>query len=104
MGPGRAAICPGGGAVPVRTFEYSEPSLRFYVGRRIEPLRGEDELLRWVREPQPGVLVIPTDILAEIEQRDGSLGLEEIATKRGLNLAKGKPLEVVALLRGGRNP
>jgi hypothetical protein len=93
-----------GGAVPVRTFEYSEPSLRFYVGRRIEPLRGEDELLRWVREPQPGVLVIPTDILAEIEQRDGSLGLEEIATKRGLNLAKGKPLEVVVLLRGGRNP
>jgi len=91
------------GAAPVRTFEYTEPSLRFYVGQQIEPLRGNDELLRWAREPQPGVLVIPTDLLAEIEQRNGSLGLEEITVKPGLNLANGKPLEIAALLRGGRN-
>ena len=92
-----------GGAVPVRTLEYTEPSLRFYVGQQIELLRTDDELIQWAREPQPAVLVIPTDLLAEIEQRDGSLGLERIATKRGLNLAKGKPLEVAALLRGGSN-
>jgi 4-amino-4-deoxy-L-arabinose transferase-like glycosyltransferase len=89
--------------VPVATFRYSEPSLNFHVGRPVESLAGPEAVAQWARQPQPGVLVVPRTILAEIEQRHGPLGLEEMATKEGLNYAKGKVVEVVALRRGGDN-
>jgi hypothetical protein len=87
--------------VPVATFGYGEPTLNFYVGRRIEPLADQEAVARWAGRPQPGVLIISKDALAEVERRHGSLGLTEIASKRGLNYAKGKALEVAALLRRG---
>ncbi len=61
-------------------------------------------MVQWAQQPQPGVLVIPKPLLGEIERRNGPLGLMEIVSKEGLNLATGKRLEVAALLRHGRNP
>jgi 4-amino-4-deoxy-L-arabinose transferase-like glycosyltransferase len=90
-----------GPEVPVATFGYGEPSLNFYVGRPIEPLAGPEAVAQWARQPQAGVLIIRRTTLADIEQRHGPLGLQEMAAKTGLNFAKGKTFEVVALLRRG---
>ncbi len=89
--------------VPVVTYGYGEPTLNFYLGRRIEPLAHEQAVVQWAQQWQPGVLVITKPLLGEIERRNGPLGLVEIASQGGLNYAKGKPLEVTALLREGRN-
>ena len=86
--------------VPVATFGYDEPTLYFYVGRQVESLRSEEAVLAWAKQPQPGVLIITKAALAAVEGHGGSLGLAELASQEGLNYAKGKPLEVVALLRG----
>jgi 4-amino-4-deoxy-L-arabinose transferase-like glycosyltransferase len=85
--------------LPVATFGYDEPTLYFYVGRQVESLAGEEAVIQWAKRPQPGVLIITTTALAEIERRGGPLGLTEIASEVGLNFAKGKKLEVAALLR-----
>ncbi len=86
--------------VPVVTFGYREPTLNFYVGRRIEPLGSEEAVAAWARQSQPGVLIIPEAALTGIEQRYGPLCLVRIASKQGLNYSKGKTLEVAAMLRG----
>ncbi|OHB62952.1 MAG: hypothetical protein A2Y77_18575 [Planctomycetes bacterium RBG_13_62_9] len=83
------------------TFGYGEPTLNFYIGRRIEPLRDEEAVVHWVNELRPGVLIIARNALATIERQYGPLGLREIAAKKGLNYSKGKVLEVAALLRPG---
>jgi len=88
---------------PVATYKYAEPTLNFYIDRQIEPLRNEEAVITWVRQPKPGVLIIPKDILTNIEQRHGPLQLEQIASKKGLNYSKGKPLEVLALIRKTEN-
>ncbi len=90
-------------AVPVVTFKFGEPSLNFYLGRPIEPLENEEAVAAWARQPQAGVLIIPQNVLAGIEQRRGPLGLREIAAQKGLNYSKGKVLQVVALSREGKN-
>ncbi len=84
---------------PVATYKYSEPTLNFYIGRQIEPLRGEEAVATWARQPKPGVLIIPKDVLADIDQQYGPLPLEQIVSKKGFNYSKGKPLEVMALIR-----
>ncbi len=86
--------------VPVATFGYDEPTLYFYVGRKIESLAGEEAVVQWARQPQPGVLVIGETALHLIELHKGPLGLTTITLERGWNFAKGKPLHVMALLRG----
>jgi 4-amino-4-deoxy-L-arabinose transferase-like glycosyltransferase len=92
------------GEVPVATFKYGEPTLNFYIGRRIETLAGEEAVADWARQSGPGVLIVPRAVLTGIEQRYGSLGLEPIAAKEGLSFSKGKMLEIVALLRREGNP
>ncbi len=84
---------------PVATYKYGEPSLNFYVGRQIKPLRSEEDVVAWAREPGPGVLVIPNNILSKIQKRYGTLPLDKIVSKEGFNYSKGKVLEVVALTR-----
>ncbi|MBM4028264.1 MAG: glycosyltransferase family 39 protein [Planctomycetes bacterium] len=90
--------------VPVATFGYAEPTLNFYIGRRIEPLADKEAVVAWARRPQPGVLIIPKALLAEVEQHSGTLDLTEIAARKGLNYSKGDALEVAALLRRERQP
>jgi 4-amino-4-deoxy-L-arabinose transferase-like glycosyltransferase len=86
--------------VPVATFKFGEPTLNFYVGRRIEPLAGEAAVVEWARRPQAGVLVLPRRVLAAIEEREGPLHLTEIASQEGVNYSKGKQLEIIAAWRG----
>lgn len=87
--------------VPVATYKYGEPTLNFYVGRQIEVLRTENDVVDWAERPIKGILVIPKNELNEIQQRYGTLPLDEIASKEGFNYSKGKTLEVVALVRKG---
>jgi len=87
--------------VPVVTYKYREPTLNFYIGRHIEVLRSEKDVVDWAKQPINGILVIPKNDLNEIQQRYGILPLNEIATKIGFNYSKGETLEVVALVRKG---
>ena len=89
--------------VPVATYKYAEPTLNFYIGRRIERLGSEEAVIAWARQPQSGVLIIPKDVLAAIQQRYGSLALDEIASTRGFNYSKGTILEVLALICGPKD-
>ena len=89
--------------IPVATYKYAEPTLNFYIGRQIEPLRDEEAVIAWARRPQAGVLVIPKDVLAGIQQRHGFLALDEIASKKGFNYSKGTILEVLALIRRAKD-
>jgi 4-amino-4-deoxy-L-arabinose transferase-like glycosyltransferase len=87
--------------VPVATFHFGEPTLNFYIGRKIESLAGPRAVADWAQQPSPAVLIIPTDDLSQIEQDHGPLHLRELAVARGLNYANGTPLTVAAMLRQG---
>ncbi|MCU0913342.1 MAG: glycosyltransferase family 39 protein [Planctomycetes bacterium] len=90
--------------VPVATFDYDEPTLYYYVARRVESLGSEKAIVQWARQPQPGVLVVTDATRTQLESRHGSLGLTEIAAAEGVNFAKGTKLRVVALLRQAASP
>jgi len=87
----------------VASYKFNEPTLNFYVDRHIEELRNGQAVVAWSRRQNPGVLVIPRSVLADIEQRYGPLGMEEIASKKGINYSKGNKLELVALLCGPKS-
>jgi hypothetical protein len=89
--------------MPVAMYKYAEPSLNFYIGRQIEELRSANAVVEWAKQPQSAVLIIPKDILVDIEKAGGPLALEQIASKKGFNYSKGKTLEVLALVRKQRN-
>jgi len=88
--------------VPVVTFGYNEPTLNFYIGRPIQPLGSHEAIAEWARQPEPGILIITRVALIEIEGEYGPLGLQELASKEGLNPANGRTLAVAAMLRSGR--
>ena len=88
---------------PVATYKYAEPTLNFYIGRQIEPLGSEEAVVEWTRQPKSGVLIIPKNNLATIQESYGSLTLEEIAAVKGFNYSKGTILEVLALTRGPKD-
>ena len=83
----------------VATYKYAEPTLNFYIGRKIERLRKEQEVLEWAKQPQTGVLIIPKLVFQEICHRYDGLALEEIGSKKGLNYSKGEMLEVSVVIR-----
>jgi len=89
--------------VPVATYKYREPTLNFYIGRHIEVLRSEKDVVDWAKQPINGILVIPKNDLNEIQQRYGELPLDKLVSKQGFNYSKGKTLEVVALVRKSKN-
>jgi len=84
---------------PVVVYNYREPTLNFYIGRHIESLRSEEEVVAWAKQPDYGVLIIPNDMLNQIQRSYGTLLLDKIASKKGLNYSKGKTLELAALIR-----
>jgi 4-amino-4-deoxy-L-arabinose transferase-like glycosyltransferase len=88
--------------VPVATYRFGEPSLNFYVDRPIEVLRNEQAVVDWAQKSAPGVLVISKEELERIAQHYGPIALELMASKRGFNYSKGKPIELMALMRGER--
>jgi len=86
--------------VPLATFEFDEPSLIFYTRRiPVAPLPSAAAAAAWARSGGEGVLVIPRDSLARVIREHGPLPLREIAAARGINVSKGKPVELVALAR-----
>ncbi len=89
--------------VPVASYKFGEPSLNFYVGRKIDVLRKEKEVLDWIHNQKQAVLVIPSDILSDITKRNGPLPLIEISSKKGYNYSKGEPVTVLALLCGNED-
>ncbi len=94
----RAATPP---AVPVATFEYAEPSFTFYLGRwPVRELRDAGAVGAWAAAGGPGVLVLPRSVSQALGRE--LTGTTEIAGAGGWNVAKGRPLDLVALLRGPR--
>jgi 4-amino-4-deoxy-L-arabinose transferase-like glycosyltransferase len=87
--------------VPVASYKFGEPSLNFYIGRPIETLRNSQAVADWAQQAKPGVLIVPRDAFNEIIQHDVTLSLERIASQRGFNYSKGRPVEILALFRGG---
>ena len=85
--------------VPVAAYKYREPTLNFYIGRKIESLGSQEEVAAWAKRTGAGVLIIPQSKLDEVQQNYGDLGLNKIASKNGYNYSKGKTLEVAALIR-----
>ncbi len=90
--------------VPVATYKFSEPSLNFYIGRKTEKLSDKESVITWASRPQPGVLIIPADILADILEGSGPLPLYEIASKEGYNYSNGDKVKILAMVRGKGNP
>ena len=85
---------------PVAQYGWYEPALHFYLGGRpIERIYSPRHLLRWAREPGPGLIVITRRALDEVELHDGPVGLREIGSERGISHVDGRRLELVALLR-----
>jgi 4-amino-4-deoxy-L-arabinose transferase-like glycosyltransferase len=84
---------------PIFAYQFMEPSLVFYSGRRVVPLDSDVDLARWSREGGRSVLVAPRDAISAFEQKHGSLRLEEIGAKKGWNFPKGRQVDLVAYLR-----
>ena len=85
--------------VPVAAYKYREPTLNFYIGRHIEVLRTEKDVVDWAERAINGILVIPRNDLTEIQRRYGELPLDKLISKHGFDYSKGKELDVVALTR-----
>jgi len=88
--------------VPAAMYKFAEPSLNFYIGRNIEHIREEKRLLEWIRQDSSGILIIPVDIITDIECRYGPLHLEKIASRKGYNYSKGKEVEIAVVMRSKR--
>jgi hypothetical protein len=84
--------------VPVAMYKYAEPTLNYYVGRKITQLRKTDDVVEWLKGAEDGVLIIPRKDFEDIRQNAGNIAFEEIASKNGVNYSKGRQVEVIALL------
>jgi 4-amino-4-deoxy-L-arabinose transferase-like glycosyltransferase len=84
--------------IPIAMYKYAEPTLNYYIGRKITHLRKEDEVVEWLKNTGPRVLIIPRTDFDVIRQKAADIDFEEIASKKGMNYSKGKELEVVAVL------
>jgi hypothetical protein len=83
----------------VATYQYSEPSLNFYLVKPTEHLDSPNDVIAWAKQSKPGVLIIPKQYLIEIERQHGTLPLDQIASRKGFNYSKGEILELLALTR-----
>jgi 4-amino-4-deoxy-L-arabinose transferase-like glycosyltransferase len=84
--------------VPVAMYKYAEPTLNFYVGRKITHLRKTDDVVEWLKGTGNRALIIPKKDFEDIRQNAGVITFEEIASKKGVNYSKGREVEVIALL------
>jgi 4-amino-4-deoxy-L-arabinose transferase-like glycosyltransferase len=83
----------------VATYEFGEPSLNYYLGRNLQELSDQKEVVAWIQQQkEPAVLVIPISEYEEIKQNRGELPARVIFSKKGFNYSKGKTVELLALL------
>jgi 4-amino-4-deoxy-L-arabinose transferase-like glycosyltransferase len=84
--------------IPVATYKFAEPTLNFYIGRHIEPLRNEQAVVEWIKQPGSRVLISTTEAIENIKQKYGPLAVDQLISKKGFNYSNGTELEVVALV------
>ena len=84
--------------VPVASYKFNEPTLNFYIGRKIEQLGSEESVVSWIQAHKLSVLIIPSDNLVNIVQHNKDMKINEISSKDGYNYSKGKKVKVVAVL------
>jgi 4-amino-4-deoxy-L-arabinose transferase-like glycosyltransferase len=84
--------------IQVAMYKYGEPTLNFYIGRKITRLEEENEVIKWLNDPKERVLIIPRKDFDGIRQKSSDIGFEEIASKKGINYSKGTALEVIAVM------
>jgi len=84
---------------PVATFGFAEPSLNFYIGRQIEPLRNREAAMAWLGQSGPGVLIVPADRFADMTAGRPQVPAGPIVSVKGIDYSKGRQLEVMAVLR-----
>lgn len=94
-----AAVRASGVEGPLFVYEFAEPSLVFYSGRRLIEIPTEGALVEWARAPGPAVLAAPRAAIVRIERFYGPLGLREEAAQSGWNYVNGQALELVAFVR-----
>ena len=78
---------------------YGEPSLNFYLNRRIQDFSKLTQVADWSRLTKPGVLVIPRDDWRRASADFGARPLREIHQASGFNYSKGKWCVLVVLER-----
>jgi hypothetical protein len=84
--------------MPTAMYKYAEPTLNFYMGRKINLFKKEYEVTEWLNQPGRRVLIIPRKDLAGIIQKTGHLTFDEIASKEGINYSNNAKLDTVALV------
>jgi 4-amino-4-deoxy-L-arabinose transferase-like glycosyltransferase len=83
---------------PVATYKFGEPSLNYYLGKTIQKLSDQKEVVAWMQQKEPAVLVIPNSEYETIKQHGGDLHAKVLLSKKGLHYSKGKTIEILALL------
>ena len=89
---------------PLATYGFDEPSLYFYAGRNVRSFNDEHappaEVVAWLREPAPGVLVTRRRDLPSLEKAAGGpLSAPIIASVRNLNFGRMRWEDLIALKR-----
>jgi deoxyxylulose-5-phosphate synthase len=54
--------------------------------------------IKWLKNSEERVLIIPRKDFETIRQKTGAIGLTEIASKKGINYSKERELEVIAVV------
>lgn len=88
--------------VEIALFDFKEPSLIFYLDRPgpVRILPDPRQVREWADGSGAGLLVISRGALDALEGEVGPLGLAEVTRVAGINIAKGRHVEVLALARG----
>ncbi len=83
-------------------FGFKEPSLVFYIERRVAEINGGKKGIRnWIKEHEPCVLIIPEEILELFKEQDSKFGLMEVGKVTGVNYVKGKEFDIYILASSG---
>jgi 4-amino-4-deoxy-L-arabinose transferase-like glycosyltransferase len=89
-----------GPEAPLATLGFEEPSLTFASGARsVRHLATAAEAGAWMREGGAGVLVLPRVELSRLKSVGALPPPEEIASASGWNVANGRRVDLVAVLR-----
>jgi len=88
----------------VATYGFDEPSLYFYLARRVERLRGgPEDVLRWLGKPGPAALIMPASRLEKLCSAAGDdFTPNVIVSRRILNTGRFGWVELVVLERSSR--
>jgi 4-amino-4-deoxy-L-arabinose transferase-like glycosyltransferase len=84
--------------VPVADYKHDEPTVNFYVGRKITRLKTPQEAADWLKNDKPRVLIIPAGEMNSLSTELGPLPARRIFSKDGFNYSKGKKVQLQAWL------